>query len=410
MRRPGLVEGTPFADYSRGWARILFFLLNFAAIYMVVYGNARRILLFAVGLSIGYMVSLYLYPNEVILADPWKFGYGIPVCMIAVVLSLGGIARRVPVFPIVVVAGLGVLNMVLGLRSLAGVCFMAALYLVAQLIFGKKGEKVTPPTNVRLFFMVLLGVSAVWAVIAVYEFAALEGVLGDDARDKYIDQTAEGYGVLLGGRHEFLVSAQAIADSPILGHGSWAKDTYYADMLMALTSSVEDELQAAWFGDLIPTHSYLAGSWVEAGVMGGVFWLFVLLLVTKVLANLFQARDPLSPLYVFIALLLVWDLLFSPFGADRRVMVGFQIAVMIYAWEGLRVHAERAKQIRRIRRAARKALKPRLGGPSRGQQRPLPNPRLMRRPPPNVATLPRPSARAAHRSVAAGTESEDTGS
>ena len=95
--------------------------------------------------------------------------------------------------------------------------------------------------------------------------------------------------------------------------------------------------------------------------MGGVFWLFVLLLVTKVLANLFQARDPLSPLYVFIALLLVWDLLFSPFGADRRVMVGFQIAVMIYAWEGLRVHAERAKQIRRIRRAARKALKPRLG-------------------------------------------------
>ena len=403
-----LVNGTPYADYSRGWARIVFFLLAFSVTYMLVYGNRRRIVLFAIGLSIGYMASLYLYPSEAILADPWKFGYGIPVTTLGVVLALSPLFRRVSVFPVAILGALGVLNMVLGLRSLAGVCFMTALYLVAQLIFGKKGEKVTPPTNVRLVFMLIVGIAAVWAVIAAYEYAALEGLLGDDARDKYIDQTAEGYGVLLGGRHELLVSAQAIADSPILGHGSWAKDPLYAEMLMAMTRSPDEALEAAWFGDLIPTHSYLTGSWVEAGILGGVFWIFVLFLVTKVLANLFQARDALSPLYVFLALQLVWDVLFSPFGADRRIMAGYQIALMIFAWEGLKGYAERAKQIRRIRRAARKALKPRLGGPPRGgAQRPLPNPRLMRRPPPNVATLPRPSARAAQRAETASTADED---
>ena len=45
-----LIRGTPFQDYIRGWAKITFFLANFAALYMLLYGNKRRLVLFALGL------------------------------------------------------------------------------------------------------------------------------------------------------------------------------------------------------------------------------------------------------------------------------------------------------------------------------------------------------------------------
>lgn len=395
-----IVDGTPYADWSRGWSKIFFFIVNFAVIYMLIYGNRRRIVLFAIGLALGLAVSNNRYANFEMVASPWKFMYGFSATLALVAAIQFRAIRRVPMLPVLLMIGVGALNMYMGWRSMAGVCFLAAMYLMAQAVFGKKGGQVTPPTNTRLAVIFVLGVVAAWFVLFVYEMAAMDGLLGADARDKLIAQTSSGAGILLGGRHEVLVSLQAILDSPILGHGSWAQDRRYVDMLVAMTRAADEEIQASWFGDLIPTHSHLTGAWVEAGLLGGVFWLFILFLVGRVLANLFQTRDPLAPLAAWIGLLMIWDILFSPFAADRRVIVPFEIVLMMFVWDSLKVHAERARQIRRIRRAAHKALKRRggargIGAPAPRPGRPLPSPRLMRRPPPNVATLPRPSARAA---------------
>lgn len=397
-----IVDGTPYADWSRGWSKIFFFTVNFAAIYMLIYGNRRRLILFTLGLAIGLAVTNQRYANFEMVALPWKFIYGLSATLAIIAITLTGFVRKMPLLPIAIMGAVGVLHMYMGWRSMAGVCFLTALYLMAQAIFGKKGANVTPPTNTRLILIGVLGIVAVWLVLALYEMAAMDGLLGEDAREKLIHQTRSGAGILLGGRHEILVSLQAILDSPFLGHGSWAQDRKYVDMLIALTRDAEEMIEAAWFGDLIPTHSHLTGSWVEAGLLGGVFWLFILFLVARVLANLFQARDPMSPLVAFIALLMMWDILFSPFAADRRIVVPYQIVLIMFMWDNLKVHAERARQIRRIRKAARSALKRRAGarggapGP-RPRGHPLPSPRLMRRPPANVATLPRPSARAAQR-------------
>ena len=136
--------------------------------------------------------------------------------------------------------------------------------------------------------------------------------------------------------------------------------------------------------------------------MGGLFWFYVLFLAARVVGNLYLIRDPMSPLFVLIAILLVWDTLFSPFGADQRAIAAFEIVVLMFGWDLVKSHAVRAKQIRRIRQAARRALKSRIGGgPISG--RPLPNHRIVRRRPPNLAVLPRPSARVAMR------ESESSG-
>lgn len=408
-----IVDATPYADYSRGWSRIFFFVTNFAVIYMVVYGNRRRLILFALGLAIGLLVASVRYPSEGLETNPWKSAYGMAITL-AIVASLQfRFLHKTPLLPVLIMFAVGGLNMYMGWRSMAGVCFLGAMYLIAQMVFGKKGANVTPPTNTRLVIISILGMGAIWLVLTAYEIAAMDGLLGEDAKEKLIDQTSSGEGVLLGGRHEILVSIQAIADSPILGHGSWARDRKYVDMLNAMGRSADEQIEAAWFGDLIPTHSHLTGSWVEAGLMGGLFWIFVLFLVARVMANLFQIRDPISPLMTFIAILMTWDILFSPFGAERRIVVPYEIVLMIFMWESLKNHAQHAKQIRRIRRAAKKALSGPGGGRLVGRggprpMRPLPNPRLMRRPPANVATLPRPSARVAQRAEETGESGQAT--
>lgn len=393
-----LVVGSTYDHYSRGWSKIVFFLGNFAAIYMLVYGNRSRMILFGLGLGIGLAVTTYRYPTPISIVDPWKFGVSLAVSLCVLVMTHNKMMQRAAIIPISVLLILGAFNMYMGSRAAAGMLFLTAMYLVAQIIFGKKGDKVTPPTYTRLAFLAIVGAGAAWLVLELYSYAALEGMLGDDAKEKYLGQVSMGAGILLGGRHEVLVSLQAIADSPILGHGSWAEDRKYIDLLMAMTRSEGQEIEASYFGALIPTHSYLTGAWVEAGMLGGLFWIFIMFQLVKVLGNLFQIRDPMSPLVVFVCLTLMWDILFSPFGADRRVVVAYEIVLVVFVWEVLRATAERAKQIRRIRKAARHALGKRGGlapaGP-RGPARPLPNARLMRRPPPNVTRLPRPSERAA---------------
>ena len=59
-----LIRDTPFRDFSRGWSKIIFLSMNFAAIYMLVYGSRKRITLFALGIVVGGYLSFFLNPSD----------------------------------------------------------------------------------------------------------------------------------------------------------------------------------------------------------------------------------------------------------------------------------------------------------------------------------------------------------
>ncbi|MDH3662340.1 MAG: hypothetical protein OEU92_20315, partial [Alphaproteobacteria bacterium] len=172
-----------------------------------------------------------------------------------------------------------------------------------------------------------------FGALKLYGYAAESGMLGEKSRQKYETQSALGdLGILLGGRSESLVTVQAIQDSPLIGHGSWAKDRYYAELrqlmlyrLGFVNRFIEPE------NDLIPTHSHLLGSWVEAGVGGALFWIGILGLVIAALRRLYASDDPLRPYLVFLMFLFIWDILFSPFGAQRRLTNGFLMVAALFA-------------------------------------------------------------------------------
>jgi hypothetical protein len=196
----------------------------------------------------------------------------------------------------------------------------------------------------------MLGIVALigaWGALQLYEHSAQSGWLGEDARQKYEMQSSGGYGLLLGGRTEILVSSRAVLDSPVIGHGSWAKDCGYAALYVQL------KREAGYFsGDedgecLIPAHSHLMGAWVEAGVLGAVFWVWVLTLPVRTLTRLYTTAERLAPLVALLAFLLIWDIFFSPFGGERHFMTPFYIVLMIsFLPEGMKIPPVRLPHLR----------------------------------------------------------------
>jgi hypothetical protein len=322
-----LVMGSAFADYARGWAAILFTLTDFAAILVLV-STPRRARLFALGLAASGVLSYFIVPNIYAAGDPWKWAFAMPIGFALAAALSGSIGTRMPLVPIGAFVTFGALNLVLGFRSLGGVAVIASGYLLLNTLVGRRQARARPSirtTIVGLLFCVI----AAFSISQGYDAAAAGGLLGASAQAKYVAQSGS-LGVLVGGRPEILASSQAIIDSPILGHGSWAKDFKYVDLLTARLSSLDYEIGAGPSDvGLIPAHSYLLGSWVWAGVLGGVFWVAILLLAGWLLVNLHGVRLSLAPLLVFSTALFLWNIMFSPYGNSARLTASYGIALCL---------------------------------------------------------------------------------
>lgn len=328
-----LYRSTAFVDLAKGWLNVAFTLVDVVVIIMLIAGQRRRIILFAAGLAVGYAAQYRFNPTPYAEVDHWKFGVALPVTLLIVLFSCRAAGYRIPLFSSISLLFAGVLNLAFGFRSLGGVCLLAGVYLAAQAFSRRHGSvRVTP---LRLVFVCLIGVAVAASLITAYGHAARDGFLGAPAAQKYGEESGGRFGVLLGGRPEFLVSSKAIADSPLIGHGSWAKDPKYTNGLLSVLYRNGYQPSGALLysirhsGYLIPSHSFLFQSWVEAGLLGAVFWFLVLALTLSTLIIAFKERPLLSPLLAFLSVLLVWNILFSPYGGDQRIVAMFSVAVLL---------------------------------------------------------------------------------
>jgi len=322
-----LVMSSAFADYARGWAAIVFTLTDFAAILVLV-STPRRARLFALGLAASGVLGYFIAPSIYASVDPWKWAFATPIGFALAALLSGSIGTRMPLVPIGAFAAFGALNLLFGFRSLGGVAVAASGFLLLNTLVGRRQAHAGPPIRTAIVGL-LFCVVAAFSISQGYDAAAAGGLLGASAQAKYVAQSGS-LGVLVGGRPEILASSQAIIDSPILGHGSWAKDFKYVDLLTARLSSLDYEIGAGPSDvGLIPAHSYLLGSWVWAGLLGGVFWIVILLLAGWLLISLYAVHLGLAPLLVFSTALLLWNVVFSPYGSSGRPLAAYGIALCL---------------------------------------------------------------------------------
>jgi len=325
-----IIMDTPPHDYLRGLSKIMVTLVNFCTLFMIIAPHRKRILVFTFGIIAGQTLSFFINPSSYATGYPWKFGLGPPTTMLIIVLSTYFKKdQQISInpkylFPLLA----GVINIYLGFRSLAGICFLTfACILLQNFFYNYRSKNSSLSIRKTILLAIVLFASSI-IIVETYEILASKGYLGKEQQMKYSYQAGK-LGLFLGGRSEILVSSKAILESPIIGHGSWAKNQKYAKMIVDLKKKMGYVTGPANELGLIPTHSHLFGAWVEAGIVGAIFWGWMLSLSFRASIRLFTTKDPHFPFLIFIAILMSWHILFSPFGGARRFLMPFYSICMI---------------------------------------------------------------------------------
>lgn len=335
------VRHTAFEDYARGSSKILMTMVAFFVLYRLLYGRERRLLLYGWGLVVGSTLEFLIRPSYLATVYPWKFGIAFAATMAVFLLACRKTSHRW--FPIVMSVVIGCVNVAAGSRSRGGICLAVAPYLMLTLREDAKSNGLFRKKSSSPVAITVLSALSIAAVLWAYQYAAASGILGYDAQENYERQSAGEYGIMIGGRSAMLGSLVAIYDSPILGHGSWARDPFYelAELQTMIAMGYEntdaiaaDDLDQEGY---IPQHSFLLGAWVNAGIVGAIFWLWVLLLAVRALLYVHPfASRKLLPLTAFCAISLAWDVVFSPYGTQARILTPFYIVLLM-------MHLEKAR-------------------------------------------------------------------
>lgn len=323
--------GSPVASRMKGIARVVFFAFDFMALAIILNNKTRRMVVFA--LSIVAVMLYYVWSFRGLFSLQWKFGGSSATVMLSLLAASYFYARRKHRIWIGISLVLAGLNLVYAFRSQMVIVLISTALILP--IFSER-ETLRPDRSQRsrntfkLIILVTLAGGAAYSAGQAIKIAAARGLFEEEVAQKFQSQSAGKLGVLFGGRPETLVAIQAIRDSPIIGHGSFAVDPRYTELRQDIqyeygytdTDTPEDTGVPA-----IPTHSHLTMAWVESGILGGLLWIYVLVLTIRAILQIPFLRPNLAPLYCYLLVNFVWDILYSPFGSINRLWGAYLILI-----------------------------------------------------------------------------------
>jgi O-antigen ligase len=323
-----LYRGSPSTKSIKGIARVIFFIMDFSTLAILLNRSARRMIIFLLSIFVQMALIIRYFRGD--FPTQWKFGGSSIVTITALLISCYFYSRRRYWAYFFIVLGLAALNLVFAFRSQIATDFVSAALILP--IFGKSKEpgRRGPPINDLLKIALLLALAGGAAFLAdrAIRFAADIGLFEESVTQKFQTQANGKFGVLVGGRPETLVAIQAIRDSPIIGHGSFAVDPKYLKLEQQLQYEYgysETDMPNDSEEPGIPTHSHLTMAWVESGIFGGIFWIFVLGLTFRGIIKVSLTRPALAPIYSYLLLNFVWNVCYSPFGSVNRMWAAYFI-------------------------------------------------------------------------------------
>lgn len=305
-----LVIGTRPEQYLRGWGRVALLVSNVLCLMLIAGQGRRYIWWFILGMGVGgvaYLAATGL-PWGV-----WKLGYAERVSFI--VLALACILPRR--LALLLLVAFGVLNIALDYRN-----FAAVYLLVAGILWVRSTRSMQRISGIKGYLM--LGTAAALALaILVVGFNMTEDEYGARRADSNV-------GRLSG----IIVAVQAIADSPIIGYGSWTVNEEYARMLQEEQAKRLDKSRARrapnYNVKIFRAHSQILQPWVEAGILGAAFFLYYgYRLVGGARRYILEKPiDRFSAINLYFVILGAWHLIASPFGGDKRIMIAVVVAIL----------------------------------------------------------------------------------
>jgi len=280
---------------------------------------------FLLGFFFFKLIQVLLIPGEYAQLNLWKWGLGSSILMLFIVYT-SFFRKSNYLTPVLIVIILFFLtSLFFNARTMAFFPLLAFLFFY----YVNLDKKLSVPTffkkNINLSKLIIIAIPLLLIVnfffTELFSSEAFLSLLPELAAEKYRMQASGSYGALLGGRTELFVSLKAFFDSPIIGHGSWARDTsgiYISQYFQLLYKFGYLQNEAKLFDyelGLIPVHSYIMGAMVWSGILGGLFWIYLL---RELIRTFFSYMRSLPYYYYYGMLGLVWSIFFSPFGASAR--------------------------------------------------------------------------------------------
>jgi hypothetical protein len=313
---------------AKGTARVVFFALDFVALAILINNRTRKFIVYVLSYVAVLLIGSRQFSRDFQLQ--WKFGLSHAFTILALLISVHFYARRKYrncIFIALFVAGV---NFHYGFRSQLLIDLISTV-LILPLFDGKPardGRTQARQGIARTVILLGLAVGSAYMLNFAIKLAAHQGFFDESNNEKFAAQASGDYGVLVGGRPETLVAIQAIRDSPIFGHGSFPYGLKYVRLQQDIQyehgySDSDEALDVEY--PVIPTHSHLTLAWVEGGILGGICWIYIFVLVLRSVLRLAVARPNFAPLYSYLLCNFLWDILYSPFGSVNRMQAAFFI-------------------------------------------------------------------------------------
>lgn len=322
-----IVNGSSKEDFLRGWASILFGMSS-----MIFLTGYLRRSTFAphIFLASTAIASLLLREGALDLSmqevntNYFKVRF-VPILEPALALAATILWRFNRTYSAALIFVSGLSFFVFDARSMGVIFVLASGLLAAQIL------NVRPKPSHIVAVAVAGAVLAYAGYVHYVDLVLNYGFGGSNAQQLAMSENPYNpVELLLIGRAELRVTATAIADKPLLGYGSWAKDETgrYTVLLLVLLGLEERLLDYSYHGGLIPAHSVLLTSWLWAGVFGLIGILIVYGTMLRLFLASFWGRSPFAPVLCIYFTDITWAFLFSPFGSIRTSFP-FIIALLI---------------------------------------------------------------------------------
>ena len=341
-------NGTYYIWAMKGIASPLMVLVNCTVLYSLLRKNPENIRFFLLGLAISSIIAIFAFQK---VTDEEY------VMMGSSQNAVTGVLHYKLFWSNQVLGWLGVILVWLYMKLpkwmsllLALVIFVAyaatggrsaaAVYLVTGILIFIGGKQLSSMQIIRKYILVIFIILALAGVAfkSAYKYAAEKGLLSEDEQRKYERQTSGGKGgflaMLMSGRSEFFIAATAAIDRPWIGHGSHAIDdnNYVAEFIIKHGSDIDRQLYYQFALDSlhrIPFHTQIMTFWMWHGILGLIFWCYVLYLIVVTLMRRMAVYPPLFGYFALVLPAIIWDIFFSPFGLRVRECAIFVMCLIV---------------------------------------------------------------------------------
>jgi hypothetical protein len=294
-------------DMARGWGRMILLAIDVVAIAYLFVGGRRNIRAFILGNAFGAVTSaLTVGP---LFGDMWKFGVAAPITFL--IFLLAPVYGRVAT--LLAGVAIGIAHFVFDYRSFGALCVVTGGFSALQLM--------RPAFRLWLAPLCL----AVALIISIGVYRRTETRHRTSRSDIERSAMVE-------------AAADAVRESPLIGHGSWFSNSDVYDNFMRIRFAKAREAHVGGFADprkvedAMALHSQILVSVAEGGIFGGTFFVwFGAALLWQLCDTVFaQPWDRQTPIYTLLLLAALWNLFFSPFSGAHRVLIAFACGLILY--------------------------------------------------------------------------------